>query len=318
MNAIDLILNPAEQRLRAGWRMAIFIGAMISIDSALLSVISGLFTRAGLIRSALLTEFITYVVVFGVTWGMCVFIDRRPLRSVGFGVHERTLIELGQGLGLGALMMAVIFTVNVGSGLASFSFKELTVTEIASMSSWSIAEFTLVAFGEELLFRGYLFQTLAEGTSRVIAVLVFAVFFAFVHIGNPNATTFSLVNIAIAGVWLSAAYFKTRGLWLPMGLHFSWNFVQNHIFSFPVSGLSMSDKQLGVLHDNGPAWLTGGTFGPEGGALATVVLIAGTLVIWYAPQFRMSASAWTIDRAASPEASGIRATPALPQSDDAV
>ncbi|MGE5315592.1 MAG: lysostaphin resistance A-like protein [Acidobacteriota bacterium] len=292
MTASELFINPKEGRLRAAWRMAIFIAAFMLLNSGVFAVLIPLLTSAGIVRSRVLFTVITYLVVTVVTWGVCRWIDRRPLRSVGLGFHDRTLVELSQGLALGALMMGVIFLAITASGMAEFHWKDLSWTQAAWMAAVSFAEFAAVAWGEELLFRGYLFQTLAEGTTRITAVAVFAVFFGVVHMGNPNVTFFSLVNIAIAGVWLSAAYFKTRGLWLPVGLHFSWNFFQNHVFSFPVSGIQMSETQLGTVTDRGPEWLTGGAFGPEGGAIATVMLLAGSAFIWFSPAIRPSAWAW--------------------------
>ena len=292
MTIQQIFINPADVRQRAGWRMAAFLGTFMLLDAAVMSAVIPLFTLTGIARSNVVMLGITYFVLFCVTWAACTFLEKRPLRSVGLGVHDGTGRELAQGLALGTIMMAAIFGFNIAFGFASYSLKTLSLHEVMAMTSYCVAEFMLVAFGEELLFRGYLFQTLIEGTSKLIAVLLFAVFFALLHLGNPDVTVFSLVNTAIAGVWLSVAYFKTRGLWLPIGLHFSWNFFQSHVFAFPVSGLKMHDKQLGVLYDNGPSWLTGGAFGPEGGALATVVLIAGTLLIWYAPQFTVSAAAW--------------------------
>ncbi len=278
--------------MRAGWRMAVFMGAFMLLNAGVMALVVPLFTQSGIVRSNTLMLGILYFVLFCLTWAMCRFFERRPLASVGFGIHDRTLVELAQGIGLGTFMMSVIFAVNLGFGFASFSIKPLPPEQMASIIGFGMLEFAIVGFGEELLFRGYLFQSLVEGTSKLIAVLVFAVFFAFVHMKNPDVTPVALANIALAGVWLSAAYFKTRGLWMPIGLHFSWNFFQSTIFSFPVSGLKLHDNQLGVLYDNGPAWFTGGQFGPEGGALATVLLFAGTAYIWYAPHVRASAAAW--------------------------
>jgi hypothetical protein len=311
-------VNPIDMRLRAGWRMAVFMGAFMLVDAGVMAGVFKLLTAAGITHSDVLTLGITYGVLLFVTWAMCAIVERRPLRAVGFGIHERTWIELGQGIGLGTLMMAAIFGVNIMFGFASFSFKMLTIGQLVSIVGFGIIEFAIVGFGEELLFRGYLFQTLVEGSSRLIAVLVFALFFAFVHMKNPDVTVFSLVNIAIAGVWLSAAYFKTRGLWMPIGLHFSWNFFQSTIFSFPVSGLKLYDKQIGVLYDNGPTWLTGGTFGPEGGAMATVMLVAATVLIWFAPQVRPSAAAWIYEPVIAPVIEEAPDARLLTETDDAV
>jgi len=298
MTLKSIFLNPADARLRAGWRMALFMGAFSFIVFPVIRAVGYLLSSTGFIRSEVAMLGLTYAVLFGVTWAVCAFLEKRPVRSVGFGIHDRTIVELAQGIGLGTLMMAVIFAVNIGLGFASFGLKELQPGQIAAIVGFGILEFAIVGFGEELLFRGYLFQSLVEGTSKTVAVLLFAVFFAFVHMKNPDVTPVALANIALAGVWLSAAYFKTRGLWMPIGLHFSWNFFQSTIFSFPVSGLKLYDKQIGVLSDNGPAWLTGGQFGPEGGVLATALLVAGTAYIWFAPHVRASAAAWTYTPAA--------------------
>ncbi|HLP15161.1 MAG TPA: type II CAAX endopeptidase family protein [Bacteroidota bacterium] len=293
MTIRSIFLNPDESRLRAGWRIALFILVFALISWGLVAALFQIFSRDIGIRVPLAIPIVTAVGVLAAHWVMTRFVDRRPLASVGLGFHNRTLLELAQGIVLGTAMMSVIFVVLTTAGMAEFQFKTLTTGEAAGMIGICVVEFTLVAWNEELLFRGYLFQTLVEGTNRLIAVCAFALFFAFVHISNPNVTVFSLVNIALAGVWLSIAYFKTRGLWLPIGLHFSWNFFQNNVFSFPVSGLQKSETQLGILRDTGPAWITGGSFGPEGGALATLVLLAGTLAIWYLPIFKISEHTWT-------------------------
>ena len=104
---------------------------------------------------------------------------------------------------------------------------------------------------------------------------MFACFFGFAHLNNPNVTFFSLVNVTFAGVWLSLAYFKTQTLWFPIALHFSWNFFHNHIFSFPFSGIQFEKIDFLVLAQSRPLWLTGGAFGPEGGALATLRVSCG-------------------------------------------
>jgi uncharacterized protein len=142
---------------------------------------------------------------------------------------------------------------------------------------------SLIGFGfaaalEELLFRGYMFQTLAQGITLFPAMILFSALFAVAHASNPSASLLSSVNVFLAGVWLSFAYIKTRSLWLPIGLHWSWNFSQTTVFGFPTSGISFADRRLLNQVVTGPDWITGGGFGPEGGVLATAALVAGT---WY-------------------------------------
>ncbi|MFF5899271.1 CPBP family intramembrane glutamic endopeptidase [Streptomyces argenteolus] len=136
------------------------------------------------------------------------------------------------------------------------------------------------AVTEEVLFRGVLFRIIEERTGTWIALTLTAVLFGASHLMNPNADLWGAVAIAIeAGGMLAAAYAATRTLWLPIGLHFGWNFAAAGIFSTEVSG---NDTPQGLLDTvtSGPAWVTGGAFGPEGsvysvafGALITVAFL---------------------------------------------
>jgi len=82
-------------------------------------------------------------------------------------------------------------------------------------------------------------------------------------------------------VWLAIAYLRTRSLWLPFGLHWSWNWTQASLLGLPVSGINRV-APTPVLHafNAGPDWLTGGAYGIEGGAACTIALLASTLVVW--------------------------------------
>jgi len=231
------------------------------------------------------------------TWLVIKYLEGRPaLTSVGFPRHGNILRELGQGTLIGGGMMTIIFVAEHSFGMAALSFKSLSFLQVFHMFGVSVVIFVVGAFGEELLFRGYLFQTMVEGTGKIISVVVFGCLFGLAHLSNPNVTFFSLVNVALAGAWLSLAYFKTRTLWFPIALHFSWNFFQNHIFSFPVSGIQFEKYQLGVLTQSGPVWLTGGTFGPEGGALATIMLVAAGAFIYFSDWITASVKVWTIEK----------------------
>lgn len=134
--------------------------------------------------------------------------------------------------------------------------------------------FFLVAIFEEVLFRGIFFRLLEQGLGTWLALALSALFFGVSHFPNPGATTRSAVAIALeAGVLLAAAYVATRSLWLPIGLHTAWNLFEGPVYGAHVSGIrlpSLLDAQF-----PGPAWLTGGAFGPEAGLPA--VLLGGAL-----------------------------------------
>ena len=293
----SIFFNDLEQQIRAGWRMGIFTAVLAGVTFLFSQPAKWLFPHTPFIPQFVQGEVVFYGALLVVTWIIAQYLEKRPpLSSVGFPLHGNVVREVWQGLLIGGGMMTVIFVTEYSFGMVTLSFKSLSMVEIARLFGASTIIFILGAFGEELLFRGYLFQTMAEGTGKIIAVLVFASFFGFAHASNPNVTFFSLINVAFAGIWLSLAYFKTRTLWFPIALHFSWNFFQNHIFSFPVSGIQFQKYQLGVLTQSGPVWLTGGSFGPEGGALATAMLVISGIFIYFTDWIRLSENVWTLEK----------------------
>lgn len=136
---------------------------------------------------------------------------------------------------------------------------------------------------EELLFRGVLFRLVEERTGTWIALLLTGVVFGLMHLLNPDASLWGAVAIAIeAGFMLAACYAATRNLWVPIGLHFGWNFAAGGIFSVVVSGNGESKGLLDATM-SGPALLTGGDFGPEGSLYTVAAGVALTLVfMWLA------------------------------------
>ncbi|MFD0023870.1 CPBP family intramembrane glutamic endopeptidase [Streptomyces sp. NPDC058382] len=119
------------------------------------------------------------------------------------------------------------------------------------------------AVTEEVVFRGVLFRIVEERAGTWLSLVLTGALFGLMHLLNPNASLWGAVAIAIeAGGMLAAAYAATRSLWLPMGLHFGWNFAASGIFSTEVSG---NDTPQGILDSTteGSKWITGGDFGPE-------------------------------------------------------
>lgn len=139
------------------------------------------------------------------------------------------------------------------------------------------------AVTEELMFRGVLFRHVEKLTGTWIALTLSALVFGGVHLLNENAGLWGALCVAIAGGgMLTSAFIATRSLWLPMGLHFGWNYAQAGIFSTEVSGNGL--KQ-GILDSEltGNKWMTGGEFGPEASFSTLVVGVFVTIVfLWIA------------------------------------
>ncbi|TDC90214.1 type II CAAX endopeptidase family protein [Actinomadura sp. 7K507] len=140
-----------------------------------------------------------------------------------------------------------------------------------------------VAVTEELLFRGVLFRIVEERIGTWLALTLTGLFFGFMHLTNPDASLWGVIAIAVeAGGMLAAAYAATRNLWVPIGLHFGWNFAQAGIFGSEVSGNGDIEGLLdGVA--SGPTVVSGGEFGPEASLFSVGAGLALTVVfMWLA------------------------------------
>ena len=113
--------------------------------------------------------------------------------------------------------------------------------------------------------------------TALAAVLIFGA----VHLTNNGATWWAGLAIAIeAGILLSAAYKYSGTLWMPIGIHWSWNYVQGNILGFAVSG-GNAGESLFIPETSGPDIITGGPFGAEASIVAVVigVLLSTILII---------------------------------------
>jgi uncharacterized protein len=140
-----------------------------------------------------------------------------------------------------------------------------------------------VAVTEELIFRGVLFRIVEERTGTWIALVLTSVLFGASHLFNPHASVWGAIAVAIeAGGLLTAAYVATRTLWVPIGLHFGWNFAAGGIFSTEVSGNGTPQGLLDATM-SGPMAITGGAFGPEGSLYSVLFCVMATIVfLWVA------------------------------------
>jgi len=178
-----------------------------------------------------------------------------------------------RGLSLG-IVLAV-----VAVGLAAL-LGGAVVHHTPTQGAWAAAAkpvfigLVLAALSEELMFRGYPLRRLADAVSPPVATVLLAAGFGLAHVHNPSATVASTVNVMLAGVFLSLAFFARGGMVLAWGLHLGWNAGLALLLDAPVSGYIFSVP--GVAYTPGPhAWVDGGAFGPEGGIVATIALLAG-------------------------------------------
>jgi len=272
-------------RLRSGWRFIlfglVFIAAIATSDLLLYRVrfnafahgeyISELVHRGFLIACALFAGFLCARLIEGLPW-----------RSLGLCFHHRWFYDLVLGSVVGILTLALAVAIATAAGGLKFTMSSSDVmpTVIKTLIT-SAALFVIAALAEEAMFRGYPLQTFSRAHLAWLGVLLTSVPFGLVHLWNPNVIRgVTFANTALAGVWLAIAYLRTRSLWLPLGVHWAWNWALGSVFGLPVSGLTVFTHPLLHGKDVGPAWLTGGSYGIEGGVACTVVLILSCLFLW--------------------------------------
>ena len=277
-------------RLRSGWRLLLFVFAFIAatlfITIVLRTVFAGVVALVPRIpHSDFVFEFIYRVGLLAAALAagyFCVrLFEALPWRSLGLTLHTGWVRDLiiGCVIGIATLVVAVAIAM-IGGGLR-FSFSDAGATSIGRSMLGSAVLLFVAALAEEAIFRGYPLQTLSRAKLALLGVLLTSLPFAFVHLSNPNVipvTTF--INTALAGIWLAAAYLRTRSLWLPQGIHWAWNWAMGWFFGIPVSGVKLVDNPLLTANDAGPLWLTGGSYGLEGGAACTIAMALFTLFIW--------------------------------------
>ena len=292
----NIFVNAELDYPRAGWRIGIFLLIATACNTVITAPIMALVKQFPELPIQTVGAYIFYGTTTLAVWLMLHFVDKRPFISIGLKVKAHAGKELFQGIVFGSGMMSVIFAIEYATGMVYIEFRDISMQQGLVIFMNSVFLYVIVGYGEEFLFRGYMFQTFVEGSNKIIATLSISLLFAIAHSKNPNVSTFGLINVGLAGIWLSLAYFKTQALWLPIGLHISWNFFQGFVYSFPVSGTTSEREQIGKAIVNGPDWLTGGTFGPEGGALATLVLIIGMLIIYYWSWISPAEGLWSLEQ----------------------
>ena len=276
-------------RLRSGWRVVIFVSAFIA---ALLLLVTILRAFYGVFlafapqppRSRLIPEVIYRVSLLGAALGagyLCArFLEGIPWRSLGMTLHSGWFRDLVIGCIVGFLSLALAVGIAAAGNGLTLSINDASLVALGRSMLGSATLLFVAALAEEAMFRGYPLQTLTRAQLVWLGVMLTSVAFGFAHLSNPNLVGLTFINTVLAGVWLAIGYLRTRSLWLPLGLHWAWNWALGWFFGVPISGATLVSNPLLRATDVGPEWLTGGSYGIEGGIAGTVAIIVSTVFLW--------------------------------------
>lgn len=223
------------------------------------------------------------------SWGLLATLDRRSFRVLGLWFYPTWARELLIGVGIGGALMVLVVGLQAAFGGVRYSGVGSAPQAALGAALLLVAPFLMWALLEEVLFRGYGFQRLVDAVGGPAAIAVFSVFFAAGHFGTPGATRVSTANTVLQGALFAVAYLKTRALWMPLGLHFAWNYTMMVVPSLRLGNIRMDfGEPLFRVERSGPEWLSGGAFGPEGSVVLTVATAA--LLVWMVRTRRLATS----------------------------
>ena len=278
MNARAWVFAPSGL-LRAPWRILLFLAATyfagIVASLFLAPVLARVFSLIGL---RVTTD--GWVIVAALLAGTAIslrYIDKRPWSDVWLDRNAARPALLARGFVLGGLAIALptLLLLAVGwlqpqpAGHASLMAAGLRVSMILLPA----------ALYEELATRGYIFAVLRDAIGWQSALVAMSVIFGLLHLRNPGATAESVILVILAGIFLGTVVIVTRSLYAAWMAHFAWNWTMAVLFHTAVSGLPLEAPDYRVV-DAGPDWITGGPWGPEGGAAGGLGML-GALVYLY-------------------------------------
>lgn len=279
------IFTNKDNRLRAGLRILIMFGICYFIAVVLSTIMLTVNTAISLMGTdaafSLNTSNYMYMLTTPISFliGSIItikLVDRKKLKDFGFIKLAGHYKDLVYGLVLGAVSMAIIFFILYYTG-------QITLINTKPVFTWGIIKglilFIFVGIAEELVSRGYCLKVISEKSGKIVAVIISSLIFSFNHIFNPNVSIPGLINIFLVGILFGYMLIKTNNLWMPIGYHITWNYFQGNIFGFPVSGTTPDGiYNIRILEDN---LISGGSFGPEGGFIATGMILIGFVAVFY-------------------------------------
>jgi len=216
-------------------------------------------------RSMMLLYFGMSIGAILATWVFRTTVDRQSFQTVGFtggNIPFKLLNGAVWAFGIQSIIFLLLYlTGTIAAEIGGFDWMNLL---------GFLGLFLLISIYEEVIFRGYITSLLAQNMHFFPALIAAALLFAAVHISNADFTWMGFGSIFLGGYLLGILYLKYQNLYLPIGMHWFWNYYQGNILGFDVSGLDV--PAVLSLQMNGADWFTGGEFGLEG-SIVTVILL---------------------------------------------
>lgn len=221
----------------------------------------------------------SFTLIYVILWAWLKFFEKRSFWTLGYEA-KNALMKYGRGFLFGMLMFGGSVGILAMFGSVSFEIGDPTQQGLAALGGVALVLIGWVVQGaaEEALIRGWALPVIGARSKPWMGLLFSSLIFALLHGLNPGLSAIALVNLALFGVFAGLYAMREGSLWGISALHSVWNWVQGNFFGFEVSGTNAGGGTLFNLMETGADWLTGGTFGPEGGLAVTIVLLIATAI----------------------------------------
>lgn len=262
--------------LRPGWGFAFYVGLFLALQKLAVDVAYSSNLGPSGLWSNMLEEFGIFVaaVIPSLVLGR---VERRPWRAYGLPASRPFGRLFWQGAMWGFAAISLLMLALSGAHAFAFGHIVLHGVRIAKFAAFWAVMFLLVGFTEEFLFRGYAQFTLARGIQFWPAALVLSSTFGLIHLRNGGEQFTGALAAASIGLFFCLTLRRTGNLWFAVGFHAAWDWGETFFYSVPDSGM-VSPGHLLSSSLHGPAWLSGGSVGPEGSVLCFLTII----LIWIA------------------------------------
>jgi uncharacterized protein len=267
-----LFYNRSE--LRAGLRLFIFLAVVIALINASNVTIRRLLPGADDTTSFLVREVLDFLIFLSTSWIMG-RIEGRTIADYGLPWRTMFRVQFWQGALLGFASITGLLVAMRAVGVFHFDSIALHGFDIWKWAiAWALV-FILVALREEFRARGYGLFTLSAGIGFWPAAILSAAFFGYSHHGNSGEDWIGLFNAGAFGLLACFLLRRTGNLWMPIGLHMAFDWGETYFYGVANSGQTLPGHLLNSS-SSGPPWLSGGTVGPEGSTLCTLLIV----VVW--------------------------------------
>ena len=215
--------------------------------------------------SRLIIEIIPFISILLSCLIMIKLVEKRSFSTLGFQ-SERIINNILIGLFIGFLWIIISIA---GQYVFGTLFKGAQNTiPTATFIIYGIA-LLVNASSQEILFRSYIFQSIESNFNALSAIITTSILFSISHIGAIKAGVIPSLNVFGAGLVFAVAYYKTKSLWMPIVIHFTWNFSVSSILYKPITDY----KGLELFQLEGSKLMAGGENGVQTTILTTLTII---------------------------------------------